>query len=185
MILTAQQTSQVNLAGPLFMLALLCVTWFLLMRWRRGRVQCEAPPARIERSPAQKQRGLGDSPEAIAAWEVHVYETARELSGQLDSKMGALQHLVREADRAAARLEKALAGAEGGAGADAAPAGAEGAARGAEPDPAPGACAPPARRRDDEIRLLANYGFDPHEIARRTGASPDEVRRVLGQRGDP
>ena len=38
-----------------------------------------------------------------------MHEIARELSGQIDSKMRALGALVAEADRAAARLERALA----------------------------------------------------------------------------
>ncbi len=37
-----------------------------------------------------------------------MHETARELSGKLDSKMVALQHLINDADRAAERLEKKL-----------------------------------------------------------------------------
>ena len=38
-----------------------------------------------------------------------MHELARELSARLDSKMRALEQLTREADRAAARLEAALA----------------------------------------------------------------------------
>ena len=41
-----------------------------------------------------------------------MHETARELSAQLDSKMSALQALIAEADRAAARLEAAKGNAE-------------------------------------------------------------------------
>ena len=36
------------------------------------------------------------------------------MSGQLTSKMAALEHLIREADRAAARLEAALGEGKGG-----------------------------------------------------------------------
>ena len=50
-----------------------------------------------------------DAPPEVLRWEVEMHETARELSAQLDSKMGALQALIREADRAAARLEAAVA----------------------------------------------------------------------------
>ena len=38
-----------------------------------------------------------------------MHETARELSAQLDSKLSALQALIAEADRAAARLDAAVA----------------------------------------------------------------------------
>ncbi len=37
-----------------------------------------------------------------------MHDTARDLSAQLDSKMAALQHLVREAERVATRLEAAI-----------------------------------------------------------------------------
>ena len=57
--------------------------------------------------PSQPGHHLG-APHEMLRWEVEMHETARELSGQLDSKMGALEHLIREADRAAARLEAAL-----------------------------------------------------------------------------
>jgi DNA-directed RNA polymerase specialized sigma24 family protein len=49
----------------------------------------------------------------MAQWEVQMHELTRELSARLDSKMGALGQLIREADRAAARLETALARAQG------------------------------------------------------------------------
>jgi hypothetical protein len=41
-------------------------------------------------------------------WEIDMHDIARDLSGQLDSKMSMLKHLIREADLAAARLESAL-----------------------------------------------------------------------------
>ncbi len=46
--------------------------------------------------------------DAWAGREVHFHELVRDLSARLDSKMVALGHLIREADRAAARLEAAL-----------------------------------------------------------------------------
>lgn len=64
----------------------------------------EVPPTvagqqRPERSPA------------VDDWEVRMHETARELIGRIDAKLAALQALTHEADRAAARLEQALAAA--------------------------------------------------------------------------
>ncbi len=41
-------------------------------------------------------------------WEVHMHETARDLSAQLDSKMVALQHVIRLAEERSARLEELL-----------------------------------------------------------------------------
>ena len=48
----------------------------------------------------------------MARWEVEMHDLARDLSGQLETRMAWLGHLVREADRAAARLESALAAVE-------------------------------------------------------------------------
>lgn len=59
-------------------------------------------PKRVDRGPAL------DAPPDVLRWEVQMHGTARELSAQLDSKMGALQHLIADADRAADRLETAL-----------------------------------------------------------------------------
>lgn len=44
-------------------------------------------------------------------WEVRMHETARELIGRIDAKLAALRALTEEADRAARRLERALAAA--------------------------------------------------------------------------
>ena len=65
--------------------------------------------------PRQLPRGGGiavraaKSPATVDRWEVQMHDTARDLSGQLDSKLSMLQALVAEADRAAARLDAALA----------------------------------------------------------------------------
>ncbi len=47
-------------------------------------------------------------PQDLTRWEVEMHDTARQLSGQLDSKLAALGHLIREANRVASRLEAAL-----------------------------------------------------------------------------
>ena len=47
-------------------------------------------------------------PDDLGEGEVEMQETARRLSAQLDAKLGRLQSLIVEADRAAARLEEAL-----------------------------------------------------------------------------
>jgi hypothetical protein len=49
-----------------------------------------------------------DAPEAVAKWDVYLLERSREISAILDSKLSAMQALVRQADEQAARLEKAL-----------------------------------------------------------------------------
>jgi hypothetical protein len=135
-------------------------------------------------------------------WEVEMHETARKLSAQLDSKMGALEQLTREADRAAARLEAALTAGRhrmepsiaATAPADASPPApnrpaeappasqAEG-LRSAGPIDSPTASRPPAERRYEEIYTLADYGLGPSEIAHRVGSPVGEVELILSLRG--
>lgn len=89
----------------------LVLIWFSISRMQRrwpGRkpeksAADEAFPAERFGDPASHSppRGLND-------WEVGMHETARELEGRLTSKMGLLEQLIREADRAANRLETAL-----------------------------------------------------------------------------
>lgn len=89
----------------------LVLIWFSISRMQRrwpGRKRGES--AADEAFPAER---LGDSasrspPRSLSDWEVSMHETARELEGRLTSKMGLLEQLIREADRAANRLETAL-----------------------------------------------------------------------------
>ncbi|HUT11336.1 MAG TPA: hypothetical protein VMY42_12625 [Thermoguttaceae bacterium] len=141
-----------------------------------------------------------DAPAEVLGWEVEMHETARALAGELDSKMGALQALIAQADRAAARLEAALD-----------PSRQTQPSRQAQPSrqtqsnqqtlpsqetqpsdqaqalkspaTATGAAAQPAGgRRREEIHMLADYGFDSAEIARRVGSPIGEVELILGLR---
>lgn len=64
----------------------------------------EAPPPVVGHQRPERPQSLDD-------WEVRMHETARELIGRIDAKLAALQALTYEADRAAARLEQALAAA--------------------------------------------------------------------------
>lgn len=147
-----------------------------------------------------------DRPSAMARWEVEMHETARRLSAQLDSKMGLLEHLIREADRAAARLEAALAAQEHRNDFDAAPTPGSATTLGEADQPArplgqaeglrtatsaeqltrplsTGAPAMPSSsptpRPYEEIYTLADYGLDPAEIAQRVGTPVGEVQLIL------
>ena len=53
-----------------------------------------------------------DAPSAMGRWEVEMHELARDLSGQLDSKIVIVQQLVEEARQATARLEAMIQRAE-------------------------------------------------------------------------
>ncbi len=182
----AEQGGPFNLASVVFMLALMFTVWLLLLRSRRYLARRDdSPIVRIERPAPDKPLPPGGAPEAVSRWEVHLHETARELSAQLDSKMVALQQLVREADRAAARLEKALDAANS-AGGPARTLDAADEAQAGEPlhrSPlTTHSCNDAAQRRHEEIYLLADYGHEPLEIARRVGMPVGEVHLILSLR---
>lgn len=95
--------------NALFLAVMAAVTTWLLLRsfLRRG-----AGGGRLN-PPQQPARGtpLVDSPRDISRWQVEMHDLARDLSAQLDSKMGALQHLIRQAAEESERLERAIAAA--------------------------------------------------------------------------
>ena len=154
--------------------AILIFTITLLIRLRRYRARQKKSQPLIVRThrPDASQRGhhLGLPDEALQ-WEVQMHETARDLSGQLDSKMSALGHLIAEADRAAARLEAALAGAGP-------------AENSGEPGEKLGATSPASPEQHEQVYTLADYGFDPTEIARRVRIAVAEVEQMLSRRED-
>jgi len=95
-----------------FLGAVLLVVVLMLFRSQRslGRRSSPAPPlAPAPRKEPSRPPLHSGAPAAAGNWEVQMHEVARELSAQLDSKMGLLEQLIREADRAASRLETALA----------------------------------------------------------------------------
>lgn len=135
--------------------------WVLLRRaYRRLGPREKNPPHLVTtprpEAPASRGHCLG-GPEDLVRWEVEMQELARELSAKLDSKMSALEALVREADRAAARLEVALRG-------DVPPA------------------LRPAESCREAIFVLADYGFSAADVASRLGVDRQGVERILAER---
>jgi hypothetical protein len=137
------------------------------------------------------------------AWEVEMHELARELRGQIDTKMRALEALIRTADEAIGRLDQAIDRAESlgileeegavaavatnwtsaTAARDASATFASGAnsVRRAEPRPRPS-------RLDDEARFervyaLADAGLTASKIATQIGSQVGEVELILSLRG--
>ncbi len=195
-----------------FMGALALTIAVVLLRTQRyyarntsARPSYEPPP---RQDPSPRAHTLG-APPPMVDWEVQMHDMARELAAQLDSKIGVLEHLIREADRAAARLEAAVAAQRAGSsvldaaerlerltpsaphetGPPISQAEALKAAGGADralPAPrAPEQSAgerPPAESRYESIYTLADYGYDPAEIARRTGTPVGEVQLILSLR---
>ena len=147
------------------LVAVIAVAIFILLRRSSRRV----PRRRgkddrlIEKTPrprrAEHAHHLGAPPELVQ-WEVQMQEVARELSAQLDSKMSALQALIADADRAAARLEAAKAG--------------------TSDEPSEPAGDAPQQR--DRIHTLADYGFAAADIASRVGCPVGQIEQILGER---
>jgi hypothetical protein len=111
-----------------------------------------------------------DAPESIIRWEVQMQELARDLKAEIDSKMVALEHLIRDADRAAERLEKARATTDAHAPL------ADQAADNVSPtewtDTENG-------RLRDEAYMLADYGFSAADIASRLNTPLGQIELIL------
>jgi len=171
--------AQFDLSDALLAAALAVIILPLLIRSYRyfsRRSGDNGAIVRTVRPPRNSPQQYHDQPAEAAQWQVAMHETARQLSAQLDSKMGALQELIAEADRAAARLEAA-----------AKPSTPIGQAETIEPaiDTAESSTmeGSPLQDRCEQVYLLSDYGYDPAEIARRVGAAVGQVELVLSLRG--
>ncbi len=206
--------AQIRFIGYLFLAAV--VVWvFVTVKRGQHRLARQNARRRALDSPLEEPpespypRGLPDS---TVRRQVEVHETVRELLVQLDSKIGALEQWIREADRVAARFESALAAARpeilrpavpdrsSEAASDAAhepyaaPPGSQADAlrsagvTGVKPKPdvyedTMVAARPASDRRYEEIYALADYGLEPAEIAQRVGSPVGEVQLILSLRG--
>ena len=171
--------------------AIVAVTGTLMLRIRRHMSRQKKPRPGLVRTdrPISGERGhhVGLPAEAMK-WEVEMHETARDLSAQLDSKMSALAHLIRDADLASARLEMALeavgddlnqptsdesletpetTGANSNSAQTSMPADEDRTAEVTD------------ERAHEELYTLADYGFDAREIARRIDIPIGEVELIL------
>ncbi len=117
-----------------------------------------------------------DLPDEALRWEVQMQEIAREVSGQIDSKMGALQALVADADRAAQRLEAATGAFEK--------------ANLTTDDPPKqeskdsSQALPPSEIERAEVFTLADYGFSTADIASRLRLAQAQIEAVLDARSN-
>ncbi len=182
----------------LFLLAGVAVALMFRTRVRLGRQRGEGKGEAGAGGSDARQNPEMPLPDDLAAWEVQMHETARQLSAQLDAKLSLLQSLVAEAGRVAQRLEDALDRAP-----PALPPGSQAEsllpvadrpreyvdkidAPGTEldrPSPDIGQSAGNDRSRlREETYHLADYGFTPAEIARRVGSPVGEVELMLSLR---
>ncbi len=104
------------LSWAMFLVGLSLLIVILLRRWHRyygpRRRHREVPvlerTARRDTAP----RSLSDAPPDILRWQVEMHETARDLKGELDTKISALQVLIRMAQQESERLERLIEAAE-------------------------------------------------------------------------
>jgi hypothetical protein len=161
----------------LFLAALMVTIGVLLYSSNRYFArQRSAPPTWTSGRPAAPHSERpSEPPEEVQNWEVAMHDYARQIRGELDSKMRVLQSLIAEADRAAARLERAVQNSR-----PLPPAVNQAGVVPSSPDPAASDSTPPRR---EEIYTLADYGLPAAEIAHRTGVPGGEVELILRLRG--
>jgi len=191
-----------GVSGPqvVFLLGLSLVIVILMMRSRRYFRQVSqhssAPPRAT--STAVKPRPSAAPPKSLEQWEVSMHELARDLSGQLDSKIRVLELLIREASETAARLEAAIGKSRPAPFASAVPI-----ERGdtSDSDSAPiikpirhaAPSARPARNTAEPLKIagnprfervyaLADAGMSPASIANQIGSQVGEVELILSLR---
>ena len=95
----------------MFILGLGLMIVILMRRWHRyygprRRRRNEAPLERASLESKRPLRSLSDAPTDVLRWQVELHETARDLKAELDSKIIALQVLIRMARQEAERLER-------------------------------------------------------------------------------
>lgn len=108
-----------QLPGNWGLAAALAAACFLLLRgnWLRQRRSATATPdpQAIQQSFAAKTREASahHAPEDLLRWQVEMHELARDVKGEIDTKLLALQSLIVIANEQADRLESLLTRAEG------------------------------------------------------------------------
>lgn len=165
-----------QLANILFLVGLAMVIVVMLRQTNRYFKRKSAEIQRQDQRPPARM----DLPADLARYEVQLHELARELSGQLDTKIHIVQQLVREVEAHTARLEAAIARAQRLAQSpaeEAIPAWDEAETAEAHTS-APLANPLPA----DEVYRLSDAGFTSLAIAERLDASIGDVEMLLSLR---
>jgi hypothetical protein len=184
--------AQIQGTTILFLAGLVLTCSVLLLRTHRQlskRPRTEMPsPASFSHPRLQSAAGHHlDAPRDVRQWEVEMHDLARELRGELDSKIAILERLIQDAKQQADRLEAAIGSAEdvriAGADQTHAPARPENGQPSSTRVDGIHRAASPASRRHTEIYSLADQGLSSAAIATRLSSPIGEVELILGLRG--
>jgi hypothetical protein len=162
----------------IMLVAMGVMIWVL---WRRSHKHfgsggtAHSPIKRFSKLEEDRELALADAPAEVNRWQVEMHELARDLKGELDTRIAILQILLRQADQTAARLRGLGLG------------------LGESLDPLaeierwqPGDAASPNRPTHHplaaRILALAEEGKSPAEIAHQTGLPIGEVEIALSLR---
>jgi len=182
-----------NASWGMFGAGVLMLIFFLMRRSRRylGKTKREKSTSRRKLDDARQATALLDAPPEILRWQVEMHETARDLKAELDSKMSALQAIIRIASEESSRLEAVIARAEllgVSPCADTLAAieeltGSEDCGSTLPPDTSLADSAEIVARRDAVYRL-ADQGLAASAIARSIGASLGDVELLMSLRSE-
>ena len=101
--------SDINYMLPLAMIGAIVFLFHRIRRKRGAASNRNASGLRRSQPKSESPAGYHQAPANMARYEVEMHDLARELSARIDSKLVLLQHLVRDADQQANRLEAAIA----------------------------------------------------------------------------
>jgi hypothetical protein len=178
---------EITAAQGIFLAGLALLIVILMVRSRRhfrqvSDYQVPRADARSGKSAGPPAHPAIPTSREFEQWEVAMHDLARDLSGQLDSKIRVLEILIREADKASSRLEMSLTRARGIAEPPRemlrSPANGEKASRQQPPSDSAD------KQRFERIYALADAGLSPAKIASQIGSQLGEVELILGLRGE-
>jgi hypothetical protein len=92
------------------MIMLVAMGLMIWVLWRRSHKHfgsggtAHAPIKRFSKLEDDRELALADAPPDVNRWQVEMHELARDLKGELDTRIAILQILLRQADQTAARL---------------------------------------------------------------------------------
>jgi hypothetical protein len=93
----------------LFVTGAMLIVLVMMRRSQKRTTLSKLPPVSPPMRPQQTAAGHHlDAPAAMNRWEVEMHELARDLAGQLDTKIAIVERLVEDAEGAALRLEAVL-----------------------------------------------------------------------------